>query len=108
MHRVTRAFGWPTIRILTDEETWRHVGFYKKLLLRVLEKPASSDLVNEFLTEYLELTDDILLLTHRLIKNRIIRDDIVKKHVKALFDYRKPLYKSIVSEIISAIPCLTT
>lgn len=108
LHRVIRAFGWSAIRILSDEETWHHVGFYKKLLLRVLEKPTSSDLVNEFLDEYLELTDDILLSTRRLVKKRIIRDNIIEKHIKALFDDRKPLYKSIVSEIIPAVPYLTT
>jgi len=106
LHKAIRAFVWSAVSLLINDLIWHHVGFDKKLLLKVLEKPKSSDLVEAFLEEYLELTDAVLLKARELVKKGVVRSDAVKLHVDALFEYRKPVYKSVHSEIIPAEPHL--
>jgi len=108
LHKAIRAFGWSAIRILTEEEVWMRIGgFDRKLLLRVLENPKSSDLVNTFLEDYLNMTDEVLIRVKKLVSENAVKSESVKAHVRALFDERKPVYKSIESVILSAEPQLT-
>jgi len=106
LHKAIKAFDWSAIKILSEDEVWYHIGFNKDLLIKAIEKPRDSSIVNAFLDEYLDLTDHVLLKIRDLVKRNNIKNEVVKEHVKALFDYRKPLYKSIHSELIPATPHL--
>jgi len=107
LHRVIRAFGWSAIEILSDPEAWCYIGLQKNILPRVLLRPRDQGLVEAFLEEYLDLTDHVLMEIRGLVKRGVVKSKTISNHVKSIFDYRKPMYKWLIGEIIPAIPRFT-
>ncbi len=104
LHSVIKAFGWSAIEILSSDTLWDRIGFTKDLIIDVLRNITNKQKIKEFLDKYLDLTDDILLIARKMYKNGEINGDKFEKHIRSLFEYRKPLYRVLIREILFSLP----